>query len=78
MIEGSGPEPDPDPDPYLGLVYLDSGSGRPKNTWIRIRNTGLNLKSLTPSPKEVTKQKESRFFLLFLLDDRRIRAGAGS
>jgi hypothetical protein len=25
------------------------------------------------SNKEVTKQKESRFFLLFLLDDRRIR-----
>ncbi len=26
------------------------------------------------SHKEVTKQKESRFFLLFLLDDRRIRS----
>jgi hypothetical protein len=25
------------------------------------------------SQKEVTKQQESRFFLLFLLDDRRIR-----
>jgi hypothetical protein len=25
------------------------------------------------SPKEVTKQQESRFFILFLLDDRRIR-----
>jgi hypothetical protein len=25
------------------------------------------------SQKEVTKQKESRFFILFLLDDRRIR-----
>jgi hypothetical protein len=29
------------------------------------------------SPKEVTKQKESRFFLLFLLDERRIRIRKG-
>jgi hypothetical protein len=29
--------------------------------------------SKTKSQKEVTKQKESRFFLLFLLADRRIR-----
>ncbi len=30
------------------------------------------------SPKEVTKQEVSRFFLLFLLDDRRLIEGSGS
>jgi hypothetical protein len=28
---------------------------------------------MVKSPKEVTRQYESRFFLLFLLDERRIR-----
>ncbi len=49
-----------------------AGSGRPEN--IRIRNTGTFTSFFKiKSHKEFTKQYKSRFFLLFLLDDVRIR-----
>ncbi len=56
----------------LCSVALTNGSGRPKNIRIRIRKTASFFKN--KSHKEVPKQWKSRFFLLLLLDDGRIRS----
>jgi hypothetical protein len=61
-----------------GPRYYECGSGRPKKIQIRMRiriigTSHLHHSSKIKSHKEVTKQKESKFSLLFLLDDGRIR-----
>ncbi len=57
-------------DPYLGLTDPDADPGGPKTygsgSGILVH---LHHSSKKKSHKEVTKQKKSRFFLLFLLDD---------
>ncbi len=52
-------DPDSDPDP---AIFVNEG-------------THLHHSSEIKSHKEVTKQYKSRFFLLFLLDDRRSGSG---
>ncbi len=62
-----------------GSVSFWYGSGsadpwiRASDLWVRLRLRILHNFLKIKSHKEVTKQEESRFFLLFLLDDRRIR-----
>jgi hypothetical protein len=51
------PDPDADPNPSLFIIDLQDADKK------------LKIKS----KKEITKQKKSRFFLLFLLNDRRIQ-----
>ncbi len=53
-------------DPYLWLTDPSADPGCPKTY-------GSGSGTIVKSHKEVTKQKKSRFFLLFLLDDERIR-----
>jgi hypothetical protein len=68
---------DPDPDTALFVIDLQD----PKKTNLKKKFSCLLLVERTvhlhhfkdKTPKEVTKQWQSRFFLLFLLDDRRIR-----
>ena len=52
-------DPDPDADPAIFVIDIQDAN---KKLILKIK-----------SPKEVTKQYESWVFLLFLLDDRRIR-----
>jgi hypothetical protein len=56
---GFGPDPDPDADPAIFVSYL--------------QDVNKNVFSKVKSHKEVSKQQESMFFLLLLLDDRKIR-----
>jgi hypothetical protein len=53
-------DPDPDADPAIFVIDIQDAN---KKLILKIK-----------SPKEVTKQYESWVFLLFLLDDRRIRS----
>ncbi len=76
-----------DPDPRIHAPTNGSGSCHFRHwPWRRQQKTNLKKKSAyyflnvylhhfskIKSPKEVAKQYGSRFFLLFLLDDRRIR-----
>jgi hypothetical protein len=57
-------------NPYLCLTDPYADPGDPKT----YRSYGFIFGTLVNSHKEVTKQKKSRFFLLFLLDDGRIRS----
>jgi hypothetical protein len=68
-----------DPDPAVFVIDLQDANK--KTNLKKSFSAYYFLKVYLPvhyfskinSPKEVTKQYESRFFLLFLLDDRRIR-----
>ncbi len=62
-------DPDLDPDPAIFVLDLQYASETLITFWRYINIIFLRKKS----HKDSTKQKESRFFLLFLLDDRRIR-----
>jgi hypothetical protein len=61
-------DPDPDPDPAIFVIDLQDANKKLILVFLLI-----TFFAKIKSPKEVTKQKESRFFLLFLLDDGRIR-----
>jgi hypothetical protein len=49
------------------------GSRKPENIRILRIRSRMRIRGLVKNHKEVTKQKKSRFFLLILLDDGRIR-----
>ncbi len=83
---GTDPDPhlwlrdrDSDPDPNIFVSDLQDGNWKLifcQSFFVSYRYSlklHLHHFSKIKSHKEVTKQKESRFFLLFLLDDRRIR-----
>ena len=68
-----------DPDPNPAIFVIDLQDTNKKLIWKKSFPAYYSLRvhlhhfSKIKSPKEVTKQQESRFFLLLLLDDRRIR-----
>jgi hypothetical protein len=62
----------PDPDADLAISVIDLQEANKKQIFLR-QFFCLLLFSKLKSPKKVTKQKESWFFLLCLLDDTRIR-----
>jgi hypothetical protein len=71
------PDPNADPDPAIFVIDLQ---GANKKLFLKksfsvyyLLKVHLYHFSKIKSPKEVTTQWESRFFLLFLHDDRRIR-----
>jgi hypothetical protein len=71
------PDPDADPDPAIFVIDLQDANKKqinkksfPADPFLKVH---LHPISKIKSQKEVTKQKESSFFLLFLLGDRRIR-----
>ncbi len=65
-------DPDSDPDPAIFVTDLQDAK---KKIFCKCFSAYYFLKVhlKIKSPKEVAKQLESRFFLLFLLDDRRIQ-----
>jgi hypothetical protein len=73
--------PDPDPDPAIFFIALQDANQNIflKNSFLLITfRRYIYIIFKDKKSKEVTKQKESRFFLLFLLGDRRIRILSGS
>jgi len=70
-------DPDPDADPAIFVIDIQDANKNPifkkSSTAFYFLKAHLHHFSTIKSPKEVTKQYESWFFLLFLLDDRRIR-----
>jgi hypothetical protein len=70
---------DPDADPDTIIFVIDLQEANKILIFLQsfyayyVLKVHLHHFSKIKRPKEVTKQKESRFFLLFLLDDRRIR-----
>ncbi len=75
------PDSDPDPDPTIFVIDLQDANKK-RIFWKSFSayyflKAHLYYFSKIKSPKEVTKQLESRFFLLILLDDRRIRIPEG-
>jgi hypothetical protein len=72
-----GSHPDADPDPPIFIIDLQDAN---KNNLFKkffcillFEGTFTHHFSKRKSQKEVTKQYKSRFFILFLLYDRRIR-----
>jgi hypothetical protein len=72
-------DPDPDADPDPAIFVIDLPKMPTKTNFLKsffayffFEGTCTSF-SMIKSQKEVTKQKESRFFLLFLLGDRRIQ-----
>jgi hypothetical protein len=65
-------DPKPAPGPAIFVIALKTQT---KNYFFAYYFLKVHLHhfSQIKSHKEVTKQQESRFFLLFLLDDRKIR-----
>jgi hypothetical protein len=67
---------DPDPDPATFVIDLQDAIKKVKINfknsayYLLFEGTFTSFFSIK-SPKEVTKEKESKFFLLFLLDDRK-------
>jgi hypothetical protein len=69
-------DPNADPDPAIFVIVLQEANKNLffKNSFSAYYFLKVHLHhSKIKSQKEVTKQKESGFFLLFLLGDRRIR-----
>jgi hypothetical protein len=68
---------DPDPDPAIFIIDLQGANKKLiffKKFFCILLHEGTFLHfSKIKSQKEVTKQKKSRGFLLFVLNDRRIR-----
>jgi hypothetical protein len=65
-----------DPDPAIFVSDLKDGNNKfvfSKFFYLLLFEATFTSFSQIKSHKEVTKQQESRFFLLFLLGDRRIR-----
>jgi hypothetical protein len=63
---------DPDPDPAIFGIDLQDANKKlilKKVSAHYFLKVHLHHFSKIKSPKEITKQQESRFFLLFLLDD---------
>jgi hypothetical protein len=71
------PDSDPDPDPAIFVIDLQDANKKLicKKDFSAYYFLKVHLHHFTKikSPKEVRKQWESRLFLLFLLDERRIR-----
>jgi hypothetical protein len=73
------PDPDPDADLDPAIFGIDLQEANKKNNFLcsfsayYFFKVHLHHFSKIKSPNEVTKQYGSRFFLLFLLDYRRIR-----
>ncbi len=65
---------DPDPDPDPAIFVSDLQGGNKKFFCLLLFEATFTSFSKIKSHKEVTKQKESRFSLLFLIDDRMIRS----
>jgi hypothetical protein len=67
-----------DPDPSVFIIYLQDANKKlkkkKKNSAYYFLKVLHRHFSKVKNQKEVTKQKKSRFFLLFLLNDRRIRS----
>ncbi len=74
-----GPDPDADPDPVIFVSDLQDVNrklfifSKFFLLTVLLMKVHLHHFSKIKSHKEVTKQEESMFFLLFLLDDRRFR-----
>jgi hypothetical protein len=69
-------DPDADPDPYIFIIDLqDAYKKLIKKSFPAYYPLKVPLRHLSKikSQKEVTKQYKARFFLLFLLNNRRIR-----
>jgi hypothetical protein len=69
------PDLDADPDPGIFVIDLQDANKKivKKQFFCLLLFEGhLHHFSKIKRPKDVTKQYESRFFLLFFLDDRRI------
>jgi hypothetical protein len=71
------PDPDADPDPSIFIIDLENANKKlirnkkiPAYYFLRVL---LHHFSKIKSQKEVTKQWKLSFFLLYLLNDRRIR-----
>jgi hypothetical protein len=62
------PDPDSVPDPAIFVSDLQDANKKLFEVTVHLHNF-----SKIKSQKGATKQQESRFFLLFLLDDMRIR-----
>ncbi len=68
---------DLDPDPDIFVIDLqDATKNIKKGSAYYILKVHLHHFSKVKCQKEVAKQKESRFFLLFLLGDKRIASGS--
>jgi hypothetical protein len=75
--------PDSDPDPAIFVIDLQDANKKlilkkSLSAYYFLKVQHLHHFSRIKRPKEVTKQQESRFFLLFLLDNRRARTGFGA
>jgi hypothetical protein len=72
------PDPDLDPDPAIFVTNLQDANKKliKKKSFSAYYFLKVDLHhfSKIKSQKEDAKQQESKFFLLFLLDDRRIRS----
>jgi hypothetical protein len=73
------PDPDAGPDPSIFIIDIqDANKGLilkksfPAYYFLKVQYFYIIFPKIK-SQKEVTKQKKSRFFLLYLLNDRRIR-----
>jgi hypothetical protein len=69
-------DPDADPDPFMFIIDLQDANKKlfflsfPAYYFLKVL---LHHFSKIKSQKEVSKQQKSRFSLLYLLNDRRIR-----
>jgi hypothetical protein len=82
MDPDSDPDSDGDPDPYIFITDLQDANKKlifKEKFFCILLCEGIFHHFLkVKSQKEVAKQQKSRFFLLFLLNARRIRNGSGS
>jgi hypothetical protein len=64
-------DPDPHPDPAIFITDLQDANKKLFKSFIAFYFLKEHLHHFLKikSPKEVTKQQKSRFFLLFLLND---------
>jgi hypothetical protein len=66
-------DPDPHADPDPAIFVIDLQEANKFFCLLLFEGTRYIYIIFQRCPKEVTKQEKSRFFLLFFLDDRRIR-----
>jgi hypothetical protein len=68
------PDPHLDPDPAIFVINLQDANRSFSAYYLLFEGTlHIHYFSKIKSQKEVARRQESKFFLLFLLDDRRIR-----
>jgi hypothetical protein len=77
MDPDSDPDPDADPDPAIFVIDIQDANKKLifLKSFFCLLLLECTFKSFSKikSPNEVTKQYESRVFLLFMFGDRRIR-----